>query len=133
MVYGIPCLNCKKWYFGETTWTLDDRIEEGHKKDLRYIPKNAKRRTALVKHVLEEKHQFDFDNKKVMKKVRSRRTLKIHEVNQIILHEQVAVNQKSDAEHVSPEFYNLIMNSVKNKHHNVNPRKKQMTLTSVFE
>lgn len=85
-----------------------------------------------MKHVVEHRHQFDFDNKKVMKKVRSRRTLKIHEVNQIILNEKVAVNQKSNAEHLSPEFYNLIKNSVKKKGRSVNPRRKQVTLTGLF-
>lgn len=99
VVYGIPCKGCRKWYYGETTWIVDDR-SEGHHDDARNIAKNPIK-TALVRHMHETGHHFNFDNKKIMKKVRSKRTLKIHEANQIILH-------ASDAAHLSPIFYNLI-------------------------
>ena len=92
------------------------------------------RKTALVHHAYTTKHQFDFDNKKVMKKVRSKRTLKIHEVNQIILNEDRAVNFKSDAEHVSPEFYNLIKQSAKLRITNRTPNyREKVNVASLFE
>jgi len=133
VVYGIPCGGCKSWYYGETTWSVDNRCKLGHVKDLKNI-KNKPRKTALVHHTNTTKHQFDFEKKKIMKKVRSRRTLKIHEVNQIILNEHQAVNFKSDAEHVSPEFYNLIMGSVKPRHtgNMNNSRRKKVNLTEIF-
>lgn len=68
----------------------------------------------------------------IMKKVRSKRTLKMHEVNQIIMNEHQAVNFKSDAEHVSPEFYNLIKNSMKPRNVN-NDKKQKENLTAIFE
>ena len=133
VVYGIPCNGCNDWYYGETSWTVDNRCKFGHKKDLNNMEKNP-RKTALVHHAYTKNHQFDFDNKKVMKSVRSKRTLKIHEVNQIILNEHRAVNFKSDAEHVSPEFYNLIKQSVKTPAKNKKPKLNQkVNLASMFE
>lgn len=53
----------------------------------------------MVYHTNPAKHRFDFDAKKIMKKVRSKTKVKIHEADQIILHEHQAVNFKSDAEY----------------------------------
>lgn len=69
--------------------------------------------TALVHHGYLTKqagleHKFDFERVSVVKNVRNKGTLKIHEANHIILNEEKAVNFKADAEHVSPVFYNLI-------------------------
>lgn len=54
------------------------------------------------------KHQFDFEDKRILKKVRHKGILKINETNQIILHEGYTVNFKKDAEHITPMFYNLL-------------------------
>lgn len=83
VVYDIPCKGChqQKGYLGETSWNLEDRCGTcGHGRDL----KN------------------DFDNKRILKKVRNKGILKINETNQIVLHEGYAVNFKKDAEHVTP-------------------------------
>lgn len=53
-------------------------------------------------------HEFDFNNKEILKKLRSKRTIKIHETNQLILKGNSTVNFRKDAAHVSPVFYNLI-------------------------
>lgn len=45
------------------------------------------------------------------------------------MHEHQAVNFKSDAEHVTPEFYNLIKKSMKSRIVN---RKQQNDLTNLF-
>lgn len=110
VVYDIPCQGChkQKGYLGETTWNLDDRCgSRGHKRDLNNIEKSP-RATALVHHVATTEHQFDFDDKRILKKVRHRGILKINEANQIVLHEGYAVNFKTDAEHVTPMFYNIL-------------------------
>jgi len=91
---------------GVTSRCICERCEQ-HKKDLKAIAKKPKK-TALVAHVNETKHEFDFDGVKVLKKVRTKGLLYIHEANQIILHEDVAVNFRKDAKHVSPIVYNLI-------------------------
>ncbi|XP_037037920.1 uncharacterized protein LOC119075557 [Bradysia coprophila] len=132
VVYNIPCRNCPRSYVGCTCRRLDDRDVE-HKKDVENMAKNNKK-TALVYHVSTKKHQFDFANKEILKKVRSKRTIKIHEANKIILKGNSAVNFRKDAAHVSPMFYNLIVNSGKRRH--VNPprrRNDEMNLQQMFE
>lgn len=51
-----------------------------------------------------KKHELDFDDVRILKKVHTKWLLKMHQANQIILHENVVVIVK----HVSPVFYNLI-------------------------
>lgn len=107
VVYEIRCKQCKdKFYYGETSRCLCERCDQ-HAKDVANLPKKPTK-SALVAHVHQTKHQFDFTNAKILKKVRTRGLLKIHEANQIIIHEESAVNFKKDAQHVSPVFYNLI-------------------------
>jgi hypothetical protein len=123
---------------------LCDRCKEherDEKKALEKRKKNQRRRstlpspeemnkkpkeTALSYHVHISGHVFDFDSKKILKKVRNFGTIKIQEANQIIRHEGEVVNYKTDAKHVSPFFYNLIKRSKdhctrKKKRRSVNP------------
>lgn len=72
---------------------------------------NNPKRTALVKHVFNTKpslNEVDFSRKKGLKKVKKKRTLKIHETNQIILHGTEALNLKSCGVQISLAFFNLI-------------------------
>lgn len=130
VVYDIPCGGChgKKGYLGETTWNLDDRCGPpgGHTRDLKNIEKNP-RATALVQHVAKTHHQFQFGDKRILKKVRHKGILKIHETNQILLHEGYAVNFKTDAEHVTPVFYNLFKQSERNRQSNTTSKCKPRT------
>lgn len=105
-VYLISCKQCGKCYIGVVSRFVYERCSQ-HKKDLKNINKKPNK-TALVSHVNNEKHEFDFDGVKILKKARTRGLLYIHEANQIILHEDVVVNYKKDAKHVSPIVYNLI-------------------------
>jgi len=107
VVYAIRCKQCgDMFYYGETSRCLCERCDQ-HAKDVENLPKKPKK-SALVAHVHTTKHEFDFDNAKILKKVRTRGLLKIHEANQIIIHEKSALNFKKDAKHVSPVFYDLI-------------------------
>lgn len=99
VVHRIQCKMCRKFYIGETTWCLCDRCKM-HESDVRNKEKSPKKR--LWK-----------------KKVRKKGVLKIHEANQILLHEDRTVNFKSDAEHITPVFYTIIKNN--SKLPNVNP------------
>lgn len=122
VVYRVRCKTCGKFYIGETTWCLCDRSKT-HISDVKNMEKNPKK-TALVKHVWDtgpNNHEFDFDGKEILKKVRKKGVLKIHEANQIILHGNETVNFKSDAAHISPVFFNIINNNAKTP--NVNPAK----------
>lgn len=134
VVYDIPCDGCHgtRGYLGETTWNLDDRCGPpgGHARDLKNIEKSP-RATALVHHVATTQHQFQFAEKRILKKVRHQGILKIHETNQILLHEGYAVNFKKDAAHVTPMFYNLLKQSARNessiKMSKCKPRTSSMT------
>lgn len=119
VVYRIQCKTCGRFYVGETTRCLDERCSQ-HAADVKAIKKKkqtekSRSKTALVRHVQMKKHEFDFDSAKVLKKVRAKGLLKIHEANQIILLENQTVNFKKDARHVSPVFYNLIKEHKKDK------------------
>lgn len=130
VVYSIPCGNCPRKYVGCTGNRLDDRTSQ-HKNDLKNMHKNN-HKTALVFHAHKHKHAFDFAGKTILRKVRKKRTLKIHEANHIILEGNSTVNFRKDAEHVSPVFYNLIKNNRK-KPRNANPsRGHQMNLDQLF-
>ncbi|XP_037032177.1 uncharacterized protein LOC119071404 [Bradysia coprophila] len=106
VVYGIPCIQCRVSYIGETSRCLSERCSQ-HEKDVANVAKKPTK-TALVRHVSTTQHQFDFNSAKILRKVRTRGLLKIHEANHIILNEQSVVNFKKDAKHVSPVVYNLI-------------------------
>lgn len=106
VVYKIPCNGCEKCYIGETTQLLKTRAKQ-HENDVCNRAKNPSK-TALVKHVVDTSHNFNFVGKKILKEERIQGKLKIHEINQIILHENETVNFKTDAAHVTPVFYNLI-------------------------
>lgn len=106
VVYAIPCIQCGRLYVGETSRCLCERCEQ-HEKDVANKSKKPNK-TALVRHVSTTDHQFDFDRAKILRKVRTRGLLKIHEANHIILNENSVVNFKKDAKHVSPVLYNLI-------------------------
>lgn len=106
IVYSIRCIQCGRSYIGESSRCLCERCAQ-HSKDVQNRDKKPKK-TALVAHVVATNHEFDFSNARILKKVRARGLLKIHEANHIILNEGNTVNFKKDAKHVSPVFYNLI-------------------------
>lgn len=106
VVYSIPCSQCGKSYIGETSRCLYERCNQ-HEKDVANKVKKPNK-TALVRHVSTTDHQFDFNRAEILRKVRTRGLLKIHEANNIILNEDSVVNFKKDAKHVSPLVYNLI-------------------------
>lgn len=110
IVYSIPCIQCGRHYIGETSRCLWERCDQ-HEKDVANIAKKPNK-TALARHVSTTNHQFDFNKAQILRKVRTRGLLKIHEANHIILNEGSVVNFKKDAKHVSPVVYNLIKNKM---------------------
>ncbi|CAF3431518.1 unnamed protein product [Rotaria socialis] len=56
LVYKIPCNNCNKYYIGETNRDKPTRMKE-HQKDI----KNLSDSSNVVKHAIEQKHTFKFD------------------------------------------------------------------------
>lgn len=106
VVYKINCKNCNVVYIGETTQKLTKRMKQ-HQYDCKTIKQQANI-SALAKHARSNKHEFDFENTKILKIEQNKIKLQIHEVNQIIKYEQVACNYKSDKKDYTNSYCNLI-------------------------
>ena len=63
VVYGVTCKNCHKIYIGQTGRKLTERINE-HKRAVL----NKNNSNAVARHVMETKHEADFDNIKIIKR-----------------------------------------------------------------
>lgn len=105
VVYKIDCKNCPKAYIGETMQKLSSRIKH-HKYDVKSTKKANT--SALADHSKELRHEFNFENAAILKHEGNKRQLQIQEVNQIILHGDKVCNYKTDAEHISPLYFNLV-------------------------
>lgn len=105
VVYDIPCKSCEKRYIGETIQKLKERVRQ-HQRTCE--SSNHKNPTALTKHSLDLKHLFDFDQVKILAYEKNKQKLRIQEVNQIIVNEETCCNYKTDSQHITPAFYNLI-------------------------
>ena len=99
VIYSIPCLNCPKKYIGMTTQYLENRLN-GHK-----YTKNAS--TALHKHEKNEKHEFHFNNTKILTQDSNYQKLLIKEMIEIKKDNHV-VNDKQDINNLSQIYHNLI-------------------------
>ena len=60
-VYQIDCLNCDKFYIGETGRSVNVRMKE-HKKDVC----NGKVSSGVFDHIFNSGHYFDFDNVEII-------------------------------------------------------------------
>lgn len=105
VVYDIPCKSCEKRYVGETIQKLKERVRQ-HQRTCQ--SPNHINPTALTKHSLDFKHLFDFDQVKILAYEKNKQKLRIQEVNQIIVNEETCCNYKTDSQHITPAFYNLI-------------------------
>lgn len=56
-MYSIPCKDCEKTYIGETGRMKKTRMKE-HKAKIRTLASDSK----IVEHILNHKHDFDFEN-----------------------------------------------------------------------
>lgn len=108
LVYKIECADCDAVYIGETIQKFGKRKGQ-HKNDCTK-PLN-KFSTALAKHARNKKHQFKFDDGKIMKREKNKTKLQIQEVNQIIKFESVACNEKTDKKDYTNAYINLIKQS----------------------
>ena len=61
VIYKINCQDCDQSYIGETNRNLEKRIDE-HKRNVRYHTQNS----LIFQHVLNNSHQMDWANPKVL-------------------------------------------------------------------
>lgn len=112
LVYGVQCNDCEKIYIGETIQKLGTRMDQ-HSNECNKVQNgtaNVHKIAALANHVSETGHSFDFDNAKILRYERNKFKLQVHEVNQIIKHEENACNFKTDKKDYTNTYYNLIKN-----------------------
>lgn len=109
VIYDIRCNDCDKKYIGETMQKAKNRIQQHNRSCRATIQTNANS-TALAKHAIELGHTFGFDNVKVLCKENTKTKLQIQEINHIVSNEDACCNFKTDSDHVTPIFYNLIKN-----------------------
>lgn len=94
-----------KKYVGETIQKLGERVKQ-HKASV--ISRTNKDLTALAYHSKFLDHQFNFDQVEILATENNKQKLRIKEVQQIILKENLCCNFKQDSQSITPIFYNLI-------------------------
>lgn len=97
-VYKVPCQNCDAVYIGQSIQHLNERLN-GHK--------FAKNKTALKKHVQITKHNFNFNDTKILNKEINNKSRNFLEMIQIKRHTH-AVNDKTDIGNLSKIYHSLI-------------------------
>jgi hypothetical protein len=109
LIYEIPCSNCSKIYIGQTKQKLMKRIQQ-HKYDCRY--ESTKSKTALSEHHFQydPKHNFDFDNTKILDYESNFQKRNISEMTQIMLKKDQTVNHRTDTNNISHQYSNILLN-----------------------
>lgn len=102
VIYSIPCSDCDKWYIGQTSRVLKDRISS-HGSDCRL----GKRTCALAEHNIDTGHIPHFSEVKILHSERNTRKRLFLEMTEIIKHPN-SLNKKKDTQDLSVIYSNLI-------------------------
>ena len=103
VVYQICCKDCEYSYIGQTKRLLKTRIKE-HKSD---INKSSGLPSVISVHRLEQEHEFDWENVRILDRERSytkRLTSEMVNITKI----PMTLNKQTDTEFLSPEYLPLI-------------------------
>ncbi|KAI4455630.1 madf domain transcription factor [Holotrichia oblita] len=103
VVYKLDCKDCNKCYIGQTKQYLKKRIYNHQYA----VTHNVTAETALSKHSKDRRHNFDFQNTKILKKGNNYKKRLIYEMIYIKKAEN-AVNFRTDIDHLSVIYNNLI-------------------------
>jgi hypothetical protein len=115
LAYKIQCEhpNCDKVYIGETSQHLKERVDQ-HKNDVsnrhRNIPK-----TALVEHEAinngnPTSFSFDFEGTKILAQESNTQRRKLAEAPQVWLHNDCAINIKTDTKNLKKTYFSTVKN-----------------------
>lgn len=112
VIYKLDCqnTNCDKTYIGETGRDVKTRIKE-HQYDYKNALKNNETnffKTACLKHAIEENHNFDFENYKIVDKENHWRKRKNIEALHIHLNQPQATNFKTDTQFINTQYKHII-------------------------
>jgi hypothetical protein len=125
VIYAIPCngdgvLVCF-WYVGQTIQYLKERIKD-HRRDME-LYETAKsnndwiemeklvKRSAMVKHIHETNHKFDYDNTAILMKTSDR--YKLNYLEMFMIQNNHTCNKRTDVQKLSLAYSN-ILNTLKN-------------------
>ena len=103
-VYYIPCKNCKLSYIGETSRNLHVHLKE-YKRDFGFGNLN----NALLQHISQSNHNFDFNPAKKLIYIHHKRLRRIFVTGAILLCN--SVNTRPGFYNISPYLSKSILNS----------------------
>lgn len=102
VIYSIPCRNCEQVYIGQTSTWLKTRIST-HKSDIN----TKKERCALSLHINKNKHTANFDNVKIIRSVKNKKSREFLEMVEISKNNN-AMNFRSDISGLSSMYAFLL-------------------------
>lgn len=112
VIYKIPCNNCQAQYTGQTKRYLQTRCDE-HKRNCKNKNSNNGK-CALVGHVLQTGHTFNFNETKILDteyNLHKRLTLEMLYIN----NDKNNINLKTDISNLSNIYINILKFNNKNK------------------
>lgn len=110
LVYQIPCDNCPSVYIGQTSKYLSKRIKQ-HQYDVTSAPRFPNRNhTALVNHVIDNAHDFNFNNPQIKKVENNLKKRLLHEMIEI-KSENNSINSRTDIEGLQQCYFNILKHS----------------------
>jgi hypothetical protein len=113
VIYQIQCKGeqCEKIYIGQTKQRIKARLSQ-HSRDCRYDVQPYK--TALAEHHFSQKHDFDFENAKILEIEPRWRMRNLAEMIHIKLNNDRTINYRQDTCGLSI-IYNNLLYTYKNK------------------
>ena len=103
LIYQIDCIDCPKTYIGQTKQYLKNRIQQ-HKYSIR---NTQEQHTALSTHALDNLHNFNFNEVKILEFENNSKKRNIKEMIHIKKTKN-AINYRTDTDNLSTVYYNLI-------------------------
>jgi len=113
LVYKIDCCNCDNSYIGQTKQFIEKRIKQ-HKANCNSKMASQNNKTMLSSHATKYKHNFDFENPKILHKEDKLRKREIIESIYIAIDMNKVVNERKDANNMHL-FYANTINSLREK------------------
>ena len=107
VVYKINCLNCESSYVGQTKRKLKTRIKE-HKADIR---KPSSEISVVSRHRMNEMHELDWDNIRILDREQSLAKRRISEMIHI-KRQTSGINKQSDTEGLPEVYFPLLKKDV---------------------
>lgn len=107
IVYQIPCNDCTLTYIGQTSKKLNTRLDQ-HKNDCTNRKRLQPNKTALAHHHHSNRHNFNFDNTKILDTETHKRKRELLEACHIIKNKEKTVNKSSDTNVINNTYHTLI-------------------------